>query len=231
MTDETLQQLLQAADSWHQAADQSTSPTDRGMSIVAAVRRRRAQKVRRRTGFGVVAVLVIVGGLSAWTLNARPWNGDWRVSDSIASNSDIEPDETETTTSRDGAASNSGGGARGRLQPGEIARLRAEIAALDAEAIRAQRLVDHYRAADARRERLVALESSSAEPLLSPESLAALAIDRAAAITVTSADAQASQFNSPADAAESYRSVLTLFPSSRWAGVARQRLEAMEHMN
>jgi hypothetical protein len=92
-------------------------------------------------------------------------------------------------------------------------------------------LVDLYRSAEARRERLAALEVASTEPLLPPAALAELAIDRAAAITVASADAQANQFNRRTEAAEAYRSVLALFPSSRWASVAQQRLDAQKNLN
>jgi hypothetical protein len=143
----------------------------------------------------------------------------------------MQPDGVDSKTKTDEQASTTGGGAVRRLRPEEIKHLQDEIAALVAEANRARRLVDLYRDAEARRKRLAALEAAPAEPLLPAEALAELAIDRAAAITVASADAQARQFNHPADAAESYRSVLIHFPSSRWAGIARQRLEAMELMN
>jgi outer membrane protein assembly factor BamD (BamD/ComL family) len=61
--------------------------------------------------------------------------------------------------------------------------------------------------------------------------LAELGIDRAAAITVTAADAQANEFNEPEEAARSYRSVLTHFPNSRWANIAQERLAEIQHMN
>ena len=60
-------------------------------------------------------------------------------------------------------------------------------------------------------------------PLLPAHALADLEIDRAAAITVIAADAQANTFNQSAEAADSYRSVLAHFPGSHWASVARAR--------
>jgi hypothetical protein len=224
MNDETLHQLLNDADAQFQAGQPFTS-TDSGMSMVAAIRRRRVQQLRRRTGLGVLAVLIIVGGVSAWVLNDLPWNGARRAGDTIASNPVTKPVGAESRISTNESPQVQ------RLRPDEIKRLQAEIAALDAEANRARRMVALYREAEARRERLAALDAAPAEPLLSPEALTELAIDRAAAVTVTSADVQANQFNRLAEAAESYTSVLTLFPSSRWAGVARERLETMQQMN
>jgi hypothetical protein len=230
MNDERLQSLLNQADERFGHAAAPTS--DHGQVLfVEQVRTRRARQVRRRTTLGVLAVLLLVGSFSASSWSAGLWTGRFDLLDTIASNVANRPDDAELVTTTDGPASTTGDATSRRLRPDEVKRIRAEIAALNAEADRARRLVDLYRGAEARRERLAALEAAPAEPLLPPEALAALAIDRAAAITVTSADAQAKQFNRPAEAAESYRSVLTHFPSSRWASVARQRLEAMQHMN
>ena len=132
--------------------------------------------------------------------------------------------ERETTSAHPVAPSK-------RLGNDEIARLKAEIAALNAQADQARRFVELYRTAEARREMLAAGEPALDEPLLPPAVIAQLEIDRAAAITVISADAQASEFNRLDDAAESYRSVLRHFPDSRWANVARDRLAQVPHMN
>jgi hypothetical protein len=168
-----------------------------------------------------LAIVVVLGGLSAWSLSAGLVRGTRLAQETIASNG---------AARRDGAGSN--GPALGlRLRPVEIKRIQAEIAALDAEANRVLRLVDLYRAAEVRRERLALLEAAPAEPVLPPDMLAELEIDRAAAITVTSADAQANQFNQLDEAAESYQSVITHFPTSRWASIARQRLAGIQHMN
>jgi hypothetical protein len=117
------------------------------------------------------------------------------------------------------------------LSEQEILRLRAEIAALDAEANRAQQFVELYRAEEVRRELLASAEPAPVEPLLPPAVVAQLEIDRAAAITVISADTRAKEFSRADEAAESYRSVLELFPDSRWASVARERLAQVGHMN
>jgi hypothetical protein len=221
MNDDRLQNLLNQAD--EQFGRAATPASNHGdTAFVEVVRSRRARQLRQRRSVAVLAILFVFGGLSAWSLSAGLWSGQRHDPNTIVSNAE---NGAETKPTVDGPAHNR------RLRPDEIKQIQAEIAALDAEAKRAQRLVDLYRGAEARRERLAALERAPAELLLPPEALAELAIDRAAAITVTSADAQANQFNRPAEAAESYRSVLTHFPSSRWAGVARQRLEAMEHMN
>lgn len=225
MNDETLHQFLNEADSQFQVAHPSFAATDCEMSMVAAIRRRRAQQLRRRTSLGVLAVLIIVGGVSAWILNDRPWNGARRARDTIASNRAMSSVGEEPRSSTKESAKVR------RLRRDEIKRLQAEIAALDAEANCARRMVALYREAEARRERIAALEATPAEPLLPSDMLAELEIDRAAAITVTSADAQANQFNQPDEAAESYRSVLTHFPSSRWASIARERLAHIQHMN
>ena len=116
--------------------------------------------------------------------------------------------------------------AQGRqLSADEVARLKAEIAALDAEASRAHRFVELLQAAELRPERLAEAEALGPPALLSPQVIADLQVDRAAATTIVAADAEAHKFNRPADADESYRSVLKHFPSSRWATIARARLE------
>jgi hypothetical protein len=225
MNDDTLQQLLKDADAMHQAARRSAVSASGPATMIGAIYRRRARQLRRRQTLGVLAVLIIVGGLSAWTLSTPERSGAPRVVGTKASNPAKELEGTEPRTH-----SNEPPQER-RPRPEEIARLKLEIAALDAEANRARRLVDLHRAADARRERLAHIEEAPAQPALPPDILAELEIDRAAAITVTSADAQANRFNQPDEAIRSYRSVLTHFPSSRWASVARERLAQAQHMN
>jgi hypothetical protein len=225
MNDDTLQQLLKDADALHQAARRSAVSASVPATMIAAIYRRRTRKLRQRRRLGILAVLIIVGGLSAWTLSTSERSGAPRVAGTKASNTAKETGAVELPTT-----SNEPPQER-RLRPEEIARLKLEIAALDAEANRARRLVDLHRAADARRERLAALEAAAAEPVLPPDMLAELGIDRAAAITVTAADAQANEFNEPEEAARSYRSVLTHFPSSRWANIAQERLAEIQHMN
>jgi hypothetical protein len=111
----------------------------------------------------------------------------------------------------------------------EIKQLRHELAHLDAEARHAQAVAD----ALAHRRRLAELQDRLAE-LAAPAPLHVIADagrDRAAQIGVIAAAALAEKFDQPVAAAESYRSVVEHFPESRWATVARERLEQMEHMN
>jgi hypothetical protein len=230
MNDDPLHKLLIQADERLGRALEATS--DRGdAAFIEAVRSRRSRLVRRRRSIGALAVLMLVGGFSAWSWSAGHWGGLNHIPDTIASNAENHPDKAEPVATTNVPAPTTGGGARRQLRPDEIKRLQVEIAALDAEANRALLLVDLYRAAETRSERLAALEAASAEPALPAAMLAELEIDRAAAITVTSADAQANRFNQPEEAAESYRSVLTHFPSSRWASVARERMAQARHMN
>ncbi|MEX2141887.1 MAG: hypothetical protein WD894_21660 [Pirellulales bacterium] len=225
MNDETLQELLKQADERFQAAaPREPAANVGGEAFVDGVRRRRTHQARRRTSLGVLAVILVTAGVSAWSLNADIWRGPDQLPDLIASKEASESDgireATVITEPPQGR----------RLRDDEIARLKTEIAALDAEANQARRFVELYQAAEARRERLAAVETH-AEPLLSPQVLADLEIDRAAAITVISADSQANEFNRMADAADAYRSVVKHFPDSRWASVARERLFQAQHMN
>jgi len=225
MQDDWLAETLQHADERFQRGKDSARGGTNTASFVDSVRRRRAQQVRRRQGLGVLAVLLMTVGVSAWSLNADIWKGGEEYTDAIAS---------AAATHLNGAPQSAAATEPtqdGRLREEEIAQLKAEIAALDAEANRARRFVELYQAAEARRERLAAAELAVDEPLLPTDVLAQLQIDRAAAITVISADSQANEFNRPEEAAESYRSVLKHFPGSRWASVARERLAQIQHMN
>jgi hypothetical protein len=114
------------------------------------------------------------------------------------------------------------------LSPVEIELLKHEIAALDAEALGAQTLVDRLRHAD----RLAAIgDESTVAPITTIDSTPGEQIDRAAGIGVISADFLANDLHRAAEAAESYRSVLKHFPESRWAAVARERLSQIDMMN
>ena len=53
-------------------------------------------------------------------------------------------------------------------------------------------------------------------------------IDRAAFVIVAQADRKARRWNLTDSAANDYRRVIELFPSTRWADVARQRLAGTE---
>jgi len=221
MNDDMLQDLLNRADEQYQRAKEAGAVRGTAAAYVFAGRRR-AQEIRQRNRLGILTVLFLLGGFSAWSLT-----GDWRSSelthDAVATNGapereTIQPVPVERL-------------AQGRQLPAEeVARLKAEIAALDSEASRAHRFVELLQASELRRERLAQAEAADPPALLSPQALADLQLDRAAATTIVAADAEAQKFNRPADATESYRSVLKYFPQSRWAAVARTRL-TIHHMN
>jgi hypothetical protein len=219
MNDDALQEVLNRADERFRTSAQS-DPT----AFVAAVHRRRLLRLRRRR-LGAVAVLLLAGGLSAWSLNIGLRGGPDPQRNSIASITANQPSITS------GKLTNESPPARAPLSDDEINRLKAEIAALDAEANRVRQYVELYRAAESRRERLAAATAVDVEPLLPPQVVADLEVDRAAAITVLSADLQANAFQRRDEASDAYRSVLKHFPNSRWAHIAEQRLAQVQHMN
>jgi hypothetical protein len=219
MNDNALQEALNRADERFRTSAQS-DPT----AFVAAVHRRRLLRLRRRR-LGALAVLLLAGGVSAWSLNIGLRGGPDSQRNAIASNALNQPSVTS------GKLTNEPPSAGAPLSDDEINRLKAEIAALDAEANRVRRFVELYQAAEARRERIAAATAVDVEPLLPPQVVADLEVDRAAAITVLSADLQANAFHRRAEATDAYRSVLKHFPNSRWASIAKQRLAQVQHMN
>src|SRR5688572_7857782 len=100
MNDETLQELLTQADERFQSAA-PREPADNvgGEAFVDGVRRRRTRHARRRSGLGVLAMLLLTAGVSAWSLNADIWKSADRSLDLIASN-----DASETNGGRDATA-------------------------------------------------------------------------------------------------------------------------------
>jgi hypothetical protein len=214
MNDESLQALLRDADERFCGTCATGSVS---AEAVATIYHRRVAQRRRRMTLGGLAVFLLVAGLTALSWQAEFWPGDESSPAVAASAEDVPVKSTNEP-------------AQGRRIGGdEIARLRAEIAALDAEANRAQRFVELYRAAEARRKRLARADAEVA--LLANEELASFQIDRAAATTIISADAQANLFHRSAEAAEAYRSTMEHFPESRWAAVAKERLAKIESMN
>jgi hypothetical protein len=221
MNDETLAELLKQTDERFQTVGSpETAASANGAAFIDAVHRGRARLVQQRTALGVLAVLFLAGGISAWGLNIG-----------LKSRTDHLADVTNQRASDAQGKTTDAPVARPKLNDEDIARLKAEIAALDAEANRVRQFVELYRAAEDRHERLAAANMALKEPLLPPQVLAELQIDRAAAITVLSADLQANTFERRDKATDAYRSVLKHFPNSRWASIAEQRLAQVQHMN
>jgi hypothetical protein len=229
MTDDRLHDLLARTDEQIQA--QIAAAQDRACAIGSASAdlvqsvQHRSRQQRRRTSLGVLAVFLIIGGLTARSSRESLRRNGARVAEHGATESvDAPKDDVRPAPTTEG-------GARRQLRAEEVARLKAEIARLEAEADAAGRFVKLYQAAELRRQRLAAAEQLMNVPLLPPHAVADLEIDRAAATTVIAADAQANTFHRPSEAADTYRSVLVHFPDSQWATVARARLEEMERMN
>jgi hypothetical protein len=213
MNDDRLKELLNRADERFQQSAQTDAAAT---TLIAAVRRQHAKRAQTRNRLGALAAFVVLVGFSAWSLSGR-WRRSELNPDSVATNEAhkhdaIQPERIDRTTQAP------------QLSADDVARLKAEIAALEAEATRTHRFVKLLQAAELRQERLAQAEAIT-PPALSPQALADLEIDRAAGITLIGADAEANKFHRPADAAESYRSVLKHFPSSRWATIARARLD------
>jgi hypothetical protein len=226
MNNYDLEQLLRQAD--ERFCTVSTGNADRlaGNAVfVDAVRCRRHRQARRRTTLGVLAVFLFAGVISTWSLSGSFNGGTDQTLNSMAASPMRQP------TDLPGDIADQVPPPGRRLSEDEITRLKAEIAALDAEANRARQFVELYRAAESRRERLAAAKTALNEPLLPPQVLAELQIDRAAAITVLSADLQANAFDRRDEATDAYQSVLKHFPNSRWANIAKQRLAQVQHMN
>jgi hypothetical protein len=74
-------------------------------------------------------------------------------------------------------------------------------------------------------------EALADRPLAGTAEIAAQQIDRAVLSSVAHADRLRATLGTPQPSAELYRHVLDLFPQSRWAAVARQRIESPSAMN
>jgi cytoskeletal protein RodZ len=223
MNDDQLRQRLQQADE-HLAGVRVSTPANGPTGLIEAIHRRRRRQIRHRATLGVLAVLVLTA-----TVASLAWNGP--LSSALPTSKRTDP--TRELVSVDNRLPNTAKeSSPAAAQSGEnIARLTAQIAALEAEASRARRLAKLYQAAASRDSKRTMTASASTQSALPSDVVADLQIDRAAAIAVLSADAQANDFHRPAEAVASYRSVLEYFPSSNWASVAQERLAQMEHMN
>ena len=102
-------------------------------------------------------------------------------------------------------------------------RLRAEIASLRAEADSRTAVVEHMLAAEQRRKSLARYRRRRDWP--DPGEQVERQMDRAALAMVFQADRMSRQVELRAPAMAIYHRTIELFPESRWADVARQRLE------
>ncbi len=113
-------------------------------------------------------------------------------------------------------------------QNGEIAALRAEIARLEAEVESRLAAVRHMLALEAAERRRDELRRQLARPDMAEQ--IAREVDEAAFIIVYDADRQRKRQGGRASAIAAYRDVVRLFPQTRWAKVAQNRLTEIEKL-
>ena len=112
-------------------------------------------------------------------------------------------------------------------QPPTIASLETQVEQLRAQADATLRLVQEVLAKDRQQRRLASLEaelSSIAEPMAEIERQ----VDKTAFILVYQADKLYKELNQTESAVAAYKEVIQLFPTNRWADVARERLSQIE---
>jgi len=118
------------------------------------------------------------------------------------------------------------GRARVTVGPVDTAALAAQAAQLRAEADWRSAVARRTRELEARHARLAALRAVAAQP--DPVQQSRSAVEQAAGIIFQQGDRLYRDFKLPQQAAESYREVLRLFPTSLWAARARERLTEIE---
>ena len=112
-------------------------------------------------------------------------------------------------------------------QPPAIASLEAQVKQLRAQTDATLRLVQEVLAKDRQQRRLASLEaelSSIPEPMIEIERQ----VDKTAFILVYQADKLYKELNRTESAVAAYKEVIQLFPTNRWAEVARERLTQIE---
>ncbi len=113
-------------------------------------------------------------------------------------------------------------------QSDEIAALRADIASLEAEVESRLVVVRHVLALEAVERRRDELRRQLAQPDIAEQ--IAREVDEAAFIIVYDADKQQKRQGGRASAIAAYRDVVRLFPQTRWAKVAQNRLTEIEKL-
>jgi hypothetical protein len=112
-------------------------------------------------------------------------------------------------------------------QPPAIASLESQVKQLRAQTDATLRLVQEVVAKDRQHRRLASLEaelSSIPEPMAEIERQ----VDKTAFILVYQADRLYKELNRTESAVTAYKEVIQLFPTNRWADVARERLSQIE---
>ena len=110
--------------------------------------------------------------------------------------------------------------------PGPIAQLQDDANYALAEAKMHELVVENLLARQRQRRGLARSKAMQARP--DPVEQMDSHVEQAAFVIVTQADRKARQWNLTDSAASDYRRVIELFPRTRWADVARQRLAGIE---
>ena len=114
-----------------------------------------------------------------------------------------------------------------QLPPQRVASLETQIAQLRAQTDATLRLVQEVLARDRQERHLASLEAELAsipEPMVEIERQ----VDKTAFILVYQADKLYKELNQTESAVAAYKEVIELFPTNRWANVARERLAQIE---
>ena len=201
MSEDPIKQLLRRAD---QAAGPPNSQGDLVERVFRLAGRRAAV-----TRWAVAAGIVLALGAGLMVRIAGPGGGR-RPQDQVA-DAQRQPSTNIDTPNGPPAAQT------------PASRLRAEIASLRAEADSRTAVVEHMLAAEQRRKSLDRYRRYRAWP--DPGEQVERQMDRAALAMVFQADRMSRQVELRAPAMAIYHRTIELFPESRWADVARQRLE------
>jgi hypothetical protein len=201
MPEDPIKRLLRKADL---AAGPPNPQGDLVEKVFRLARRREAV-----TRWAVAAGIVLALGAGLMVRMAGP-GGKQRPQDQVAE-AQRRPPTTIDTAHRPPADQTPAG------------RLRAEIASLRAEADSRASVVEHMLAAEQRRKSLARYRQRRAWP--DPGEQVERQMDRAALAMVFQADRMSRQVELRAPAMAIYHRTIELFPESRWADVARQRLD------
>jgi hypothetical protein len=109
----------------------------------------------------------------------------------------------------------------------EIAQLRAEIADLRRQADSSTDLIQRLQDGQRTQQSLAALERFQGRP--DPIELVDQELDRAAFVTFYQADRMLNELNLPDAAAQSYHQVIDRFGGTKWAALARKRLDQIRN--
>lgn len=193
-------------------ADRATGPAPTAPADLADRVRRleRRQHKLRVVGSSIAALLVLSVGTVALVSSL---SGEAAVRDANLAavtddaSSEAPPEMTDETTP-------------------DVARPEADIAQLRAEIIATLALTKELADQQAQQRRLIELRRTLSQP--DPVEQVRQQVDKAAFIIVYQADRMYRELNLSESAVDSYKQAIELFPDSRWAKVARDRLAEIE---